>query len=108
MGRKLPCNCLAIHRCRARLLLIQPWDKQAIAGIEKTILKSDLGLNPGTDGNVIRVPIPSLTQERRTQMVRSVHKKVEDGHVSVRNIRRDIVEELRKTEKNKEIGQDEE
>lgn len=108
-GAPTPLNQLAtISAPEARLLLIQPWDKQAIAGIEKAILKSDLGLNPGTDGSIIRIPIPALTQERRTQMVKYVHKKVEDGHVSVRNIRRDIVEELRKTEKNKEIGQDEE
>ena len=108
-GAPTPLNQLAaISAPEARLLLIQPWDKQAIVGIEKTILKSDLGLNPASDGNIIRIPIPSLTQERRIQMVRSVHRKVEDGHVSVRNIRRDIVEELRKIERNKEIGQDEE
>ena len=108
-GAPTPLNQLAtISAPEARLLLIQPWDKQAISGVEKSILRSDLGLNPASDGNVIRVPIPALTQERRTQMVRSVHKKIEDGHVSIRNIRRDIMEGLRKIERNKEIGQDEE
>lgn len=91
----------------ARLLVIQPWDKQALGGIEKAIQKSDLGLNPNNDGVIIRLVFPHLTQERRQDLVKTVKKRVEDGKVALRNIRRDGVETLRAMERRKEISEDE-
>ncbi len=91
----------------ARLLVIQPWDKQALGGIEKAIQKSDLGLNPNNDGVIIRLVFPHLTQERRQDLAKTVKKRVEDGKVALRNIRRDGVETLRAMEKRKEISEDE-
>jgi len=91
----------------ARLLLIQPWDRQALSSIEKAILKSDLGLTPANDGNVIRLRIPQLTEERRRELIRVVRKRVEEGRVALRNIRRTALEEIRKLEQAKEISQDE-
>ena len=106
-GTPTPLNQIAtIAAPEARLLTIQPWDKQAMREIEKTIQKSDLGLNPSNDGNVIRVPIPPLSQERRKEMVKVLKQKVENGKVSVRNVRRDFVEQLRTMERNKEMSQD--
>ena len=90
----------------ARLLTIQPWDKGSIGAIEKAIQKSDLGLNPSSDGNIIRLVIPPLTEERRRELVKVVHKKVEDGRVEIRNIRRDAHEMLRDFKKEKEISED--
>ncbi len=92
----------------ARLLVIEPWDRSVLGGIEKAILKSDIGLNPSNDGTVIRLSFPPLTQERRQELVKVVHKKVEDGKIALRNIRRDAHEELRAMEKRKEISEDEE
>lgn len=91
----------------AKLLMIQPWDKSALSAIEKAILKSDLGLTPANDGSVIRLPIPPLSQERRKELVRVVSKRVEEGRIAMRNVRRDAVEALRHKEKAKEISQDE-
>ena len=90
----------------ARLLLIQPWDKKALIHIEKSILKSDLGLTPGNDGNVVRIAIPQLNEERRRELARMVRKKAEDGRVAIRNVRRDGLEKLRSMEKNKKLSQD--
>lgn len=90
----------------ARLLVIQPWDRATLPAIEKAILKSDLGLNPASDGSVIRLAIPPLTEERRRELVKTVKKKVEDERVVVRNIRRDANEELRRAEKEKKISAD--
>jgi ribosome recycling factor len=90
----------------ARLLTIQPWDKGSLGAIEKAIQKSDLGLNPSSDGNVIRLAIPPLTEDRRKDLVKVVHKKVEDGRVEIRNIRRDAHEMLRDFKKEKEISED--
>jgi ribosome recycling factor len=92
----------------ARLLTIQPWDKGSLGAIEKAIQRSDLGLNPNNDGSIIRLAIPPLTEERRKEMVRTVHKKVEDGRVAIRNIRRDAHEMLRDLLKEKTISQDQE
>ena len=89
-----------------RTLMIQPWDKQALTAIEKCILKSDLNLVPNNDGTVIRINLPNLTEERRKDLVKVVGKKTEEGHVSVRNIRRESMETLRKMEKAKELSQD--
>ena len=91
----------------SRLLSIEPWDKNSMVDVEKSILKSDLGLVPNNDGTQIRITIPQLTEERRRDLVRLVGAKVEEGHVSVRHIRRDSLSEIRDNEKNKEISQDE-
>ena len=92
----------------ARLLTIQPWDKGSLTAIEKAIQKSDLGLNPTNDGSLIRLAIPPLTEERRRELVRMVHKKVEEGRVAIRNIRRDAHSMLRDLLHDKEISEDQE
>ena len=91
----------------ARAIMVQPWDKQSLRDIEKSLIKSEMGFNPSNDGNMITVPIPPLNQERRQELVRLLKKKLEDGKISVRNVRRDGVESLRKLEKDKLISQDE-
>ncbi len=107
-GVPTPLNQMAsIAAPEARLITIQPWDKQASSSIEKSLLKSEMGFNPTNDGNIIRVPIPPLTQERRKELVRLLKRKVEDGKVAVRNVRRDSLERLRMMERNKQISQDE-
>jgi ribosome recycling factor len=107
-GVQTPLNHLAtISIPEARKLMIQPWDKGALIEVEKSIMKSDLGLMPNNDGNVIRISIPMLTEERRRDLVRLVGRKVEEGNISVRNIRRDSLETLRSMEREKEISQDE-
>ena len=106
-GTSTPLNQLAsVSAPDAQAIIIQPWDKGSIQDIEKSLSTSDLGFNPSNDGNQITVPIPPLTQERRFEMVRLLKKKIEDGKVSVRNVRRDSVERLRKLEKDKSISQD--
>lgn len=90
-----------------RLLMIQPWDTQAMAEIEKAILKSELGLTPQNDGKVVRINIPALTQERRKELSKLVKKNAEDAKVALRNIRRDANEMLKDMKKDKEIGEDE-
>ena len=106
-GVSTPLNQVAsITVPEARMLVVQPWDKTALGAIEKAILKSDLGLNPSNDGKVIRVVIPYLSEERRRELIKLVHRKVEDGHVAVRNCRRDSLESLEKAEKAKEISED--
>jgi ribosome recycling factor len=107
-GAQTPLNQLAtISIPEARTLMIQPWDKGALPEVEKSIMKSDLGLMPNNDGNVIRISIPMLTEERRRDLVRLVGRKIEEGNVSVRNIRRDSLETFRSMEREKEISQDE-
>ncbi len=91
----------------ARLLMIQPWDAQAMGEIEKAILKSELGLTPQNDGKVIRISIPSLTQERRKELSKLVKKNAEEAKVALRNIRRDANEMLKDLKKEKEISEDE-
>lgn len=108
-GVPTPLNQVAtVSVPEARQLLIQPWDRQTLGGIEKTILKSDLGLTPTNDGAVIRLSFPQLTQERRQDLIKVVRKKVEEGRVALRNIRREAHEEIRSMEKRKEISEDEE
>ncbi len=108
-GTPTPLNQLAsIAIPEARLITIQPYDRNAVQAIEKAIQKSDLGLNPSTDGTVIRLVLPQLTEDRRRELVKLVHKKVEDGRVAVRNVRRDALEHLRKALKDKEMSEDEE
>lgn len=89
-----------------QLLVIQPYDKTAIKGIEKAILASDLGLNPANDGQVIRVPFPPLTEERRRELVKLCKGYAEEARVAVRNIRRDANEKLKRSERDGEISQD--
>lgn len=90
----------------ARAIMVQPWDKQALRDIERSLMRSELGFNPSNDGNIITVPIPPLNQERRQELVRLLKRKIEDGKVSVRNVRRDGLESLRKLERDKAISQD--
>lgn len=107
-GALTPLNRLAnISVPEPRLLVVQPWESQLLVAIEKAILKSDLGLNPSNDGRVIRLSIPQLTDERRRELVRLVRKKIEEGRVAIRNLRRDVLEELRVAEKEKLISEDE-
>ncbi len=107
-GVSTPLNQLAgVSAPEPRLLVVQPWDKQAMPEIEKAIMKSDLGLTPSNDGNVIRLTIPELTEERRKDLVKYVRKKAEEGRVSIRNIRRDANDEIKKLEKESEISEDE-
>ena len=106
-GVPTPLNQLAtISVPDPRLLTIQPWDRQAMGAIEKAILKSDLSLTPTNDGTIVRLSIPQLTEERRRDLVKVVHKKVEEGRVEVRNIRRDGHEELRRLQREKLISED--
>jgi ribosome recycling factor len=88
------------------LLIIQPWDPNVITAIEKAILKSNMGLTPSSDGHVVRLAIPALSEERRQELTKMVKKMVEEQKIVVRNIRRDAIEELKKQEKNKEVSQD--
>ena len=90
----------------AQTILLQPWDKGSVSDIEKSLSTSDLGFNPSNDGNMITIPIPPLTQERRIEMVKVLKKRTEESKVSIRNIRRDGIDSLKKLEKNKEISQD--
>jgi len=91
-----PINQLAnVSVPEPRMLVIQPWDKSAIKDIEKAIMKSDLGLTPSNDGNVIRLPIPQLTAERRTEIAKTVRKKAEEARVAVRNIRRELIDNIK-------------
>lgn len=106
-GAPTPLNQLAtIGVPEPRLLTIQPWDRQSLSAIEKTIQKSDLGLNPMNDGTIIRLVIPQLTEERRKELVRVVRKKVEEGRVAVRNVRRDCHDELRRLQREKQVSED--
>ncbi len=90
----------------SRQIAIQPWDQKIISDIEKAIMKSDLGLTPTNDGKVIRINIPSLTEERRKQLVKVVRKNSEDAKIAVRNIRRDVNDEMKKLEKEKHLSED--
>lgn len=91
----------------ARQLLIQPWDRSLLVVIEKAIQKSDLGINPTNDGVVIRLTIPPMSEERRRDLVKALHKKLDEHKVAVRNVRRDVQDKLRDREKKKEISEDE-
>lgn len=90
----------------SRLIAIQPWDPQMLPAIEKAILKSDIGLNPASDGKMIRLSIPQLTEERRKELVKTVKKIAEEFRVAIRNVRRDAIETLKKQKKDKEISED--
>jgi ribosome recycling factor len=108
-GTQTPLKQIAsVNASEARLLTITPYDKSSIKSIEKAILESDLGLTPSNDGNLIRLTIPELTEERRKELVKVVHQLAEEGRVAVRNIRRDCMHHLRDLRKSGEAGEDEE
>ena len=107
-GVPTPLNQIAgISAPEVRLLVVQPWDPGSIHNIEKAILKSNLGLNPTSDGRIIRVNIPPLTEERRQGLIKVVRSRVEERKIAIRNLRREAMEELKGLEKNKDISQDE-
>jgi len=107
-GTPMPVNQLGnVTVPDATMLMIAPWDPSAVPLIDKAIRSSDLGLNPTTDGKVVRIPIPSPTEERRKELVKHIHKVLENHRTAVRNIRRDIKEAIDKLEKDKKISQDE-
>jgi ribosome recycling factor len=106
-GTPTPLNQLAtVAAPEPRLLTIQPWDRNALPAIEKAIQKSDLGLTPSNDGAIIRLAIPPLTEQRRKELIKLVHARVEEGRVAIRNIRRDDIEKLRRMTHDKEISED--
>lgn len=106
-GAMSPINQLAnVSVPEPRLLVIQPWDKNVISDIERAIMKSDLGLTPSSDGSLIRISIPQLTQERRNDLVKVIKKKAEDARVSIRNLRREANDELKLFEKEGDISED--
>lgn len=107
-GSQLPLNQVAtVGAPEPRLLVITAWDKEAVPGIEKAIMTSDLGLTPNTEGNVIRLAIPSLTEERRKELSKLVQKKSEEGRTAIRNIRREANDGIDKMEKNEGLSEDE-
>jgi ribosome recycling factor len=108
-GTDMPLNQLStVHAPEAQLLTVQPYDPGIMGEIEKTIRSAGLGLNPMNDGKIIRIPVPPLTEERRKEMVKHLHKILEDHRTAVRNIRRDGNEAIKKTTKDKKITEDEE
>ena len=107
-GQRVPLNQAAtITTPEPRLIVVQPWEKSMLGEIEREILKADLGLNPSNDGSLIRVPIPQLSEERRKDLVKLVHKFAEEARIAVRNVRRDVNDHLKKLEKNHELSEDE-
>ena len=108
-GAQTPLKQIAtVNASEARLLTITPYDKSSIKSIEKAILESDLGLTPSNDGNLIRLTIPELTEERRKELVKVVHQLAEEGRVAIRNVRRDCMHHLRDLRKGGDAGEDEE
>jgi ribosome recycling factor len=108
-GAQTPLKQLAtVSAPEARLLTVQPYDKSSIKGIEKAILESDIGLTPNNDGEIIRLQVPELTEERRKQLVKVVRNLAEEGRVAIRNIRRDVMHDLRELRDAGEAGSDDE
>jgi ribosome recycling factor len=108
-GAETPLQQLAqVAATDARMLTVTPYDKSSVGAIEKAVMESDVGLTPSNDGNVIRLQIPELTEERRKELVKVVHNVAEEGRVAVRNIRRDVMHDLRELKKEGEAGSDEE
>jgi ribosome recycling factor len=106
-GTQTPLNQLAsISVPEAHQIVIQPWDRAVLSAIEKAILKSDIGLTPNVDGTVVRLNIPPLTEERRKDIVRSVHKRMEEARVEIRNLRREANDAIRKEERDGSVGAD--
>ena len=107
-GTQTPLNQLAsISVPEAHQIVIQPWDRSVLGAIEKAIQKSDIGLMPNVDGTVVRLNIPPLTEERRKDIVRGVHKRMEEARVEIRNLRREAADALKKEEREGEVGADE-
>jgi ribosome recycling factor len=107
-GTQTPLNQLAsISVPEAHQIVIQPWDRGVLSAIEKAILKSDIGLTPNVDGTLVRLNIPPLTEERRKEIVKSVHKRMEDARIEIRNIRREANDGIKKEERDGELGTDE-
>jgi ribosome recycling factor len=107
-GNQMPLNQVAtLSVPEPRLITIQPWEQKIIPEIEKAIMKSDLGLTPTNDGKTIRLAIPPLTEERRKELVKVVKKRAEESRVALRNIRRDILDEIKKLQKEKNLSEDE-
>ena len=107
-GTQTPLNQLAgISVPEAHQIVIQPWDRAVLGAIEKAIIKSDIGRNPQVDGTVVRLNIPPLTEERRKEIVRVVHKRMEEARVEIRNLRRDAADALKREEREGEVGADE-
>ena len=107
-GTQTPLNQLAgISVPEAHQIVIQPWDRAVLGAIEKAIIKSDIGLTPNVDGTVVRLNIPQLTEERRKDLVKVVHKRMEDARVEIRNIRRDAADQIKKEERDCAVGTDE-
>ena len=108
-GAETPLNQLSnVATTDARLLTVTPYDKSALSAIEKAIIDSDVGLTPSNDGNVVRLQIPELTEDRRRDMVRVIHGVAEEGRIAIRNIRRDVISDLRELKKGGEAGEDDE
>jgi len=108
-GSQMPLNQIAqVHAPEPQLITVQPFDPSSLAAIEKSIRTADLGLNPMNDGKLIRVPVPALTEERRREMVKHLHKVLEDHRTAIRNIRRDGNDAIRRALKDKKITEDEE
>jgi len=108
-GAQTPLKQLAnVATSDARLLTVTPFDKSSIGAIEKAIQESDIGLTPSNDGNVVRLQIPELTEERRREMVKVVHGVAEEGRIAIRNIRRDVMQDLRELKSEGEVGEDDE
>jgi ribosome recycling factor len=106
-GTQTPLNQLAgISVPEAHQIVIQPWDRGVLGAIEKAIIKSDIGLNPQVDGTVVRLNIPPLTEERRKEIVRVVHKRMEEARVEIRNLRREAADALKREEREGEVGAD--
>jgi ribosome recycling factor len=106
-GTLTPLNQVSnVSAPEARMLTVQPWDKSLVPVIEKAILEADLGLNPANDGNLIRIPIPALNEERRKELVKLARKYAEDGRVAVRNVRREANDHIKRAEKNHEVSED--
>ncbi|HEY2862807.1 MAG TPA: ribosome recycling factor [Casimicrobiaceae bacterium] len=108
-GTMMPINQVAnVTLADAHTITVQPWEKKMIHPVEKAIRDSDLGLNPATSGDVIRVPMPALTEERRKELIKVVHREAENARVAVRNIRRDAISHLKELLKAKSVAEDEE
>jgi len=106
-GSKMPINQVAsVNAPEPRLLMVQPWDKNLVPVVEKAIRSAELGLNPASDGSVIRVPIPALNEERRREMVRLVHKIAEEGRIAIRHVRQEANKQIRSLEQEHELGED--
>lgn len=107
-GSKMPLNQVAsVSTPEPRMLIVQPWDKGLMADIEKAIRSAELGLNPANDGNIIRVPVPALNEERRREMVKTLHRIAEDGRIGVRHARQEANKEIKRQQSDNELSEDE-